>query len=223
MAGTPVPLLAPDTLYTVTVAYDVLDTEPGSSTPIPTNNTQAYQFHTDNQPPAKLDPYVLCSSPAQGEQFVFYEDPLDILFNDNSVFSLFEAYGYQLSFVCMRPTGCRRLPGGALLTDRHRRCRRSTASARPCTTRCCSWPGNCRAWPPSSQYQNQLYTAPVYLRPLMGYTFDLVTDPVPPANPSSPPAAVTPLFRRNFSTGRYANLQALAQRLGRTQRSRTAR
>jgi hypothetical protein len=63
-----------------------------------------------------------------------------------------------------------------------------------------------------SQYQNQLYTAPVFLRPLMGYTFDLLTDPsVPPANPSSPGSAVRPLFRRNFSTGRYANMQALAE------------
>ncbi len=63
-----------------------------------------------------------------------------------------------------------------------------------------------------SQYQNAVFTAPVYLRPLMGYTFDLVTDPATPPAPGSgsPAGAVTPLFRRNFSTGRYANMQALA-------------
>ena len=213
-AGAPVPLLAPDTLYTVTVAYDVLNTVPGSSTPIPTNNTQAYQFRTDNKPPATLDAYVLCTSPAQGEQFFFYEDPVDILFNDSSVFSLFEAYGYELSVDLHAADGLPEAsPGGALLTGSPSPLQaidgvgtamydamQELAKKLPCITTIVS------------QYQNQLYTAPVYLRPLMGYTFDLVTDPeVPPANPSSPPAAVTPLFRRNFSTGRYASMQALAQ------------
>jgi hypothetical protein len=46
----------------------------------------------------------------------------------------------------------------------------------------------------------------------MGYTFDLVSDPPMPTagTAGSPLVAVTPLFRLSFSTGRYANLQALA-------------
>ena len=213
-AGSPVPLLVPDTLYTVTVAYNVLNTVPGSSTPIPTSNTQAYQFRTDNKPPATLDAYVLCTSPAQGEQYFFYEDPVDILFNDSSVFSLFEAYGYQLSVDLHAADGLPEAsPNGALLTGSPSPLQaidgvgtamydamQALAKKLPCITTTVS------------QYQNQLYTTPVYLRPLMGYTFDLLTDPsAPPANPSSPGSAVTPLFRRNFSTGRYANMQALAQ------------
>jgi hypothetical protein len=71
----------------------------------------------------------------------------------------------------------------------------------------------------STQYQNQVFTAPVFLRPLMGYTFDLVTDPGAPANTGagSPGSAAQPPFRRNFTTGRYANPQALATALGGTQ------
>jgi hypothetical protein len=213
-AGAPVPLLAPDTLYTVTVAYDVLNTVPNSSTPIQTSNTQAYQFRTDNRPPATLDAYVLCTSPAQGEQYFFYEDPVDILFNDSSVFSLFEAYGYQLGVDLHAADGLPEAsPSGAFLTGSPSPLQaidgigtamydtmQELASKLPCITTIVS------------QYQNQLYTAPIYLRPLLGYTFDLITDPdVPPANAASPGAAVTPLFRRSFSTGRYATMQALAQ------------
>ena len=213
-AGAPVPLLAPDTVYTVTVAYDVLNTVPGSSTPIPTSNSQAYQFRTDKIPPAALDAYVLCTSPAQGEQYMFYEDPVNILFNDASVFSLFEAYGYQLTVDLHAADGLPEAsPSGALLTGSPSPLQAidgvgtamydammQLAKKLPCINISVS------------QYQNQLYTAPIYLRPLMGYTFDLLTEPgVPPANSGSPGGAVTPLFRRNFSTGRYANLQAFAE------------
>ena len=210
--GSPVPLLAPDTTYTVTVAYNVLNTVPSSSTPIPTSNTQAYQFHTDKNPPATLDAYVLCTSPAQGEQYFFYEDPVNILFNDASVFSLFEAYGYQVTADLHAADGLPEgSPDGSLLTGSPLPLQAidgigtamydsmmQLARKLPCVT------------VNVSQYQNQLFTAPVYLRPLMGYTFDLLTSPsTSPANLGSPASAVTPLFRRNFSTGRYADMQAL--------------
>ena len=213
--GTPVPLLQPDTLYTITVAYNVLDTLPGSSA-TSSSNTQAYQFQTDSQPPSTLAPYVLCSSPGQGDQFVFYEDPLDIIFNDNSVFSLFEAYGYQLSMDLHAADGLPEgSPGSTMLTGSPSALQAidgigtatydamlQLAKGLPCVN-------------PISVYQNQVFTAPVYLRPLIGYTFDLITIPSAPAATSgSPPSAVTPLFRRSFSTGRYANMQAFASALG---------
>ncbi len=114
--GSPVPLLAPDTVYTVTVNYDVIATNSGS-TGSPSSRSQAYQFRTDNKPPALLSSYVLCSSPVQNETFVFYEDPLDVIFNDRSVFSLFEAYGYQLTFDLHAADGLPEgSPAGAFLT-----------------------------------------------------------------------------------------------------------
>jgi hypothetical protein len=55
----------------------------------------------------------------------------------------------------------------------------------------------------------------VKLRPLMGYTLDLKTDPALPA-PADPSAPVTPLFRRQFTTGRYPSPESLADDLGAT-------
>jgi hypothetical protein len=219
--GTPVPLLAPDTVYTITVAYDVIDTEPGASGTTTTTSTQAYQFQTDSQPPGTLDPYVLCSFPAQLDTCVFYEDPLDIVFNDSSVFSLFEAYGFQLTFSLHAADG---LPEGSPASSM------LTGSPSPLQAIDGIGPATYDSMlqvaselkclgGSSTQYQNQLFTAPVYLRPLMGYTFDLVTDPSTPAHTGagSPGTAAQPLFRRNFTTGRYANPQALATALGATQ------
>jgi hypothetical protein len=48
----------------------------------------------------------------------------------------------------------------------------------------------------------------------MSYTLDLTTDPPPPPpNPADPKARVVPLFRRTFSTSRYASIDALAAEL----------
>ena len=218
--GTPVPLLEPDTVYTISVSYNVLDTEPGSNNPTTTSSTQAFQFKTDSQPPDALDPYVLCSSPAQGETFAFYEDPLDIVFNDNSVFSLFEAYNYQLTYSLHAADG---LPEGSpaseILTGSPSPLQgiNGIGTATYDTMLQLASKLSCLGGS-LTQYQNQVFTAPVYLRPLMGYTFDLVTNPPAPANigAGSPAGAVKPLFRRNFSTGRYANMNALADALGAT-------
>ena len=219
--GSPVPLLAPNTVYTITLAYDVLDTEPGANSTTTTTSTQAYQFQTDSQPPTRLDPYVLCSFPAQLDTCVFYEDPLDIVFNDSSVFSLFEAYGYQLTYSLHAADGLPEgSPASTMLTgspsplqaiDGIGTATYDSMLQLASTLECLGGT--------ITQYQNQLFTAPVYLRPLMGYTFDLVTNPGAPANSAagSPGSAAQPLFRRNFTTGRYANLQALAASLGATQ------
>jgi hypothetical protein len=213
--GTPVPLLEPDTEYTITVTYDALDTEPGSST---TTSTQAFQFKTDNQPPATLAPYVLCSSPDQSEQFAFYEDPLTVLFNDNSVFSLYKAYGFDIVPSLHAADGLPDLTPNESILNTSPSPLQAINGFGPATydSMLQVAQGFSCLGGSLTQYQNQLYTAPVNLRPLMGYTFDLLTSPGPGGMPSagSPASAVTPLFRRNFSTGRYANLQALAADLG---------
>jgi hypothetical protein len=212
--GTPVPLLAPNTVYTIAVEYDT-----GSSTsPI----TQTYNFQTDGQPPAVLDPYVLCSSPDQGDQYVFYDDPVDVIFNDSSVFPLYQAYGYQLTMDLHAADGLPEgSPSGSILTGSPPALQPIKNGVGPATYD--SMLQLVKQLPCVTgtilQYQNQKFTAPVQLRPLMGYTLDLIADlvvAVPAASSGSPPGstAATPLFRRTFSTGRYANMQALAGALG---------
>ncbi len=207
--GASVPLLRPNTLYTIGVAWDVID--PQNSNPV--SSTQSYQFRTDSRPPDTLNSYVLCTSPATGDTCCFYEDPVDIIFNDASVFSLFEAYGYQLTMDLRAADGLPEgSPGTTVLTGSPSPLQ-SINGIGPATYD--SMLGVAKRMPCISgsitSYQNQVFTAPVYLRPLMGYTFDLITIPTVPPLSSSPPAAIQPLFRRNFTTGRYANMQALAQ------------
>lgn len=210
--GSPVPLLEPETEYTITVAYDVVSTQPDSSSTTTTSNTQAYQFRTDSQPPVSLEPYVLCSAPAQSDTFVFYEDPLEIIFNDKSVFSLFEAYGYQLTADLHAADGLPEAsPASALLTGSPAPLEAINGIGPATYDSMLQLASELSCLGGSiSAYQNQIFTAPLSLRPLMGYTFDLITNPAAPSGAGSPAGAVTPLFRRTFSTGRYANMQALA-------------
>jgi hypothetical protein len=208
--GSPVPLLEPDTVYTITVKYNANDYEPGSSSPATTSMSQAFEFKTSATPPTTLEPYVLCSAPAQGDEFVFYGDPLDIIFNDASVFTLIEAYGEQLTAELHAADGLTEgSPSSATLTTSppplhpiHGIGPATYDSMFGIAQQLSCLGGSI------SQYQNQKFTAPVTLRPLMGYTFDLVTSST--ANTSgSPNQSITPLFRRTFSTGRYENMTAL--------------
>jgi hypothetical protein len=208
--GTPVPLLAPGTTYTITVNYDVATTEADGTPNSYLGNTQAFQFATDTKPPASLSSYVLCSFPDQGDTFVFYEDPVDVVFNDNSAIQVFSAYGYKLEIDLRAADGLPDVKGAPVTTVAINGV--GTASYDTMLQMIAS--GKLPCVGSAVQYQNQIFNAPVSLRPLMGYTLDINTSPALPPPPAG--TAVTPLFRRSFSTGRYANMQALATDLGAT-------
>jgi hypothetical protein len=204
--GTAVPLLEKDTTYTIRATYNAVVTEEdGTSNQYP-SNYQEFQFKTDSQPPVKLDPWVLCSSPDMGERHVFFQDPVQILFNDKSIFELFAKYGYQLRMnlhaadgypePSMAPVSADPIPGiGQATYDSMRALAASGALACIGAT---------------TQYQNQIFTAPVQLRPLMAYTLDLVTNPAQIVTGDT----IAPLYRRAFSTSKYASMAALAKDLG---------
>ena len=94
--GSPVPLLEKGTTYTITANYDVLVTEQDGSTNNYPGVSQGWSFTTDTKIPPKLDPWVLSTAPDQNEKYVFYEDPVDVIFNDQSLIQLFSKLGYQL-------------------------------------------------------------------------------------------------------------------------------
>jgi len=207
--GTPVPLLEKGTEYTITANYDVTVTEEDASTNDFNGVTQAFKFKTDTQIPKKLDPWVLTTSPDQNDKFFFYEDPVDVIFNDRSLIQLFAKLGYQLELDLRAADGLPDTTAAPVTTvsidgvgtSAYDSLQQLVASGKlPCV-------GG------TSQYQNQKFTAPVKLRPLMGYTLDINTSPssTPPPDPAK---SVSPLFRRSFNTGKYPNMKALAADLG---------
>jgi hypothetical protein len=207
--GSPVPLLEKGTVYTITANYDVTVTEQDSSTTEFPGVTQSWSFKTDTQIPPKLDPWVLSTAPDQNEKFFFYEDPVDVIFNDQSLIQLFGKLGYQLELDLRAADGLPDTTAAPVTTvsvsgvgtAAYDSLQQLVASGKlPCVGA-------------TSQYQNQKFTAPVKLRPLMGYTLDINTNPstTPPPDPTK---AVAPLFRRAFNTGKYPTMTALAKDLG---------
>ncbi len=207
--GSPVPLLAPDTTYTVTVDYDVTTTEADGTTVTNFPGVQqGFTFSTDQAPPPKLDPWVMSGSPANNELNVFYEDPVMIVFNDQEAIQLWNAYGDQLVLDLRAADGLNDPPSSVASTV-------SVAGYGPAgydSLLQMVESGELPCVGSTSSYLNQQFTADVQLRPCMAYTLDIVTDPAGPAPPAG--AAVVPLYRTRFTTSKYASLDALAVDLG---------
>ena len=195
-----VPLLEPNRTYTLRARYDAI-TDPGDGEPheTETNLEQAFRFRTDNRPPERLDPWVVATSPRHEDRYHFFEDPIRLIFNDDSLLQLYEAYGRQLRVVVRAADGIP-LPGDRIETLDPVEAELSTpyrdflealveAGLLPCVGEI-------------TTPTHGSFTVPVTLRPLMDYTLDVVMDPeLAPADPEAP---IVPLFRRSFSTGRFA-------------------
>jgi hypothetical protein len=218
-------LLAPNTVYTITINYDVevgdhsatIDRSPGL--------TQSFTFKTDGKAPARLDPWVLGTNPSPDEGFHFWGDPIIVVFNTNDVEQLFRAYGKGLQGV-VRASSFRPLPSdprraqtlsaiaqasgtlqsvaGVLLSPWEERIRQLVAEQLPCVD--------------ASMQMNRhsISTLNLLLEPLTEYTFDVETyepsgGPIlrlpPPPSDGSP---AKPLYRTAFTTSRYRDAQSMA-------------
>lgn len=97
-------LLKPNSAYAVAVTYavDTADTDPnGNAVPGTVvegkvDMTQTFRFRTDAAPPNRLEPFVLATSPAEGEDGVFYADPIRLVLASQAVRRLYKAYGAEL-------------------------------------------------------------------------------------------------------------------------------
>jgi hypothetical protein len=212
--GQPVPLLAPNTTYTITVEYNVQTTGSSGAAGASYNGVQqGFTFQTDSAPPPQLNPWVMSSTPANNELNVFFDDPVTIVFNDQEAIQLFGAYSVSLVLELHAADG---------LNDPS-----VSASASVSTSALTPVSGFGPAGYDSllnmvdsgalpcvgavSAYQNQQFTADVDLRPCMAYTLDIVTSPA--ATPSAGEPLV-PLYRTRFTTSQYASLGALAAEIG---------
>jgi len=204
--GAVVPLLAPALTYTLTVRYEVSARLVGGQPAPQGSRTERFRFKTDASPPARLDPWVLGTAPDDGERYHFTGDPVTLVFNDLAILQLYGAYGRKLRFVLRSADGvpiptheiAALDPVDAGLTSPYREFLEAMIAAGqlPCT-------GSATAESHGS------WTSPVPLRPLMDYTLEVETDPAPAVTAD----ASTPLFRRAFTTSRFASVAELVDDL----------
>jgi hypothetical protein len=205
--GSPVPLLIPNTEYTITVQYNVTTTEADGTTVTNYNGVeQGFTFQTDSTPPDKLDPWVLAALPATQEQNAFYDDPVTIVFNDQEAIQLFAAYGEKLVMELHAANGLDDPTQSVSATVQvsgigpagyDSLLNLIQQGALPCVGT-------------TTSYQNAQFIAQVDLQPLMAYTLDINMDPAPAQSGS----VAVPLYRTRFTTSKYASLNALATDLG---------
>lgn len=207
-----VPLLTPDSTYTLAVTYAprAEDTRPDGTVSQATFPavTESFRFKTDAAPPERLDAYVLASNPAAEEEFVFADDPATVVFNDLQIVQLFQKYGRTLTAVV------RGADGIAIPTHQV-----SGLDEVPATftsplyeaIEALVQDGEHGCVPQHYHVEGHgNYTLPVPLRPSMAYTLDIEAQPVPAPAAGKP---IVPLFRRHFRTGRFTSLIALVDEL----------
>jgi hypothetical protein len=108
-------LLKPDTAYAVKVTYDAQrGKRPAGASSVSdivpaANQHQTFWFYTDKEAPRRLDPWILCSIPEDGEHLYFGELPVKIVFNSADVGRIYDAYGKRLQ-VRLRASSFRPLP-----------------------------------------------------------------------------------------------------------------
>jgi large repetitive protein len=107
-------LLQPDTDYRVRITWDASrerrqDGHPPADQKSVSNQQQSFWFHTDNAPPARLNPWVMVALPGEGEQHYFASEPVKVVFATNNVGTLYDTYGKKLQ-ARLRPSNYRPVP-----------------------------------------------------------------------------------------------------------------
>jgi hypothetical protein len=216
-------LLKPNTAYAVKVIYDAQRGKrlPGQGVtdiaPL-ANQHQTFWFYTDNEPPQRLDPWMMCSTPEDGEHHYFGELPVHIVFNSPDVGRIYDAYGKRLQ-IRLKASSFRPLPSTTsvphpfpLTPVNLKPVKASVLSpweavvAEQLTGSCVPVSG--------TRVRHSMATMPIPLEPFTDYVLDIeMTDK------SAPDAAAgSVVWRTGFSTGRFPTIVKFAQsfRLNRT-------
>ena len=210
-------LLKPNTAYAVTVTYDAdRGKRPGgqgSVTDIQTlaNQHQTFWFFTDNVAPKRLDPWMLCSIPEDGEHHYFGEMPLRIVFNTPDVGRIYDAYGKRLQ-VRIRAASFRPIPSTPGLPHP---LELTSAVLEPVKATILSpWEeviveqvtGTCVPVD-ENRTRHTMVTIPIPLEPFTDYALEIeMVDKGAPANATGPL-----VWRTGFSTGRFPTETAFAK------------
>jgi len=91
-----VALLQPSTAYRVVVEWQATATNPNVDDPVTTTGSATFWFRTAAAPPARLDQFVLATTPYQAEQHVFRDEPLQLVWATHDVLDVYAAHGDRL-------------------------------------------------------------------------------------------------------------------------------
>jgi hypothetical protein len=194
-------IFAPDTVYTVSVRYDAESQAADGSTSTEAGLVQRFRFATDAAAPARLDPWVLATTPAAEERYHFWGEPVRLVLNDLSVPALWAAYGQRLRANLRGADGLpvpgtgapfvpEAVPGTFGSAYRDTLAELADAGLLPCVGT-------------ASAVQHGRFTLPVELQPLLPYTLDVEAVASDGTALPVPEGVRTPLFRRAFTTSRY--------------------
>lgn len=209
-------LLKPNTAYGVKVTYDAKRGKrpPGkgiSDEQNFPNQEQTFWFYTDKEAPKRLDPWMMCSTPEDGELHYFGELPLRIVFNTEDVGRIFDAYGKELR-VKLRASSFRPLPSTPQLphplplTPEHLKPVKGSLLSpwesvveEMLTNSCVPIAGE--------RTRHSMVTMPIPLEPFTDYVLDIESvDKGAAAN-----ATGISVWRIGFSTGRFATVAMFAK------------
>ncbi len=208
-------LLKPDTAYGVRVTYDVSHAkrppaQPLSGSTTSTGKVQTFWFYTDNEPPRRLDPWMMCSTPEDGEHHVFTARPIQLVFNSPDVARIYAAYGKRLQ-VRLRSASFRPLPSTP--TVPHPFPLNATTLVPVKAALLSPWEASAvkvlegKCVPIDEERARHLITTiPIPLEPFTDYTLDI--EMVDAAAPDG--ASGVLVWRTGFSTGRFDEISTFA-------------
>jgi hypothetical protein len=206
VAPLPQPLLDPGTEYKIVI----LHTRNGVSQPT------EKRFKTDSEPPKRLDPWILATSPFADQAFFFLDEPVQFWFNHPWVVDLFARYGRKLTYllwesnrsevpartsVPIQPKDLKDNAGPPILNPYERKMRGRLADFGCLHSDPTIIPPLPLVLPnPNKQLLLIDPKGPNPLLPSATYTLEVHAEPDP-----------TPIFTLSFSTSRYASVAALGQ------------
>ena len=221
-----VALLQRDTDYRITVKWTGRGTTANDEVATPRENqTDSFWFHTRSTPPDRLEPWVLATNPYEAERHVFGGEPLVLSFNTPNVLDVFAAYETRLEVRLQAASSKHPDPAETGLPHPFPLTAGIDAVAASVLS---PWEGAVieaiaaggfgtpTEEPPSGEpciavdetrVRHSKVTIPIPLHPVTDYLLDVERVPI------SAPAGTRGqcIFRRSFTTSRFATLPDLAQ------------
>ena len=214
-------LLQAGAAYTVAVSWHAewIDQAPQPSAAASGTNagavTQSFAFQTEDagRAPARLDPWILSTTPGDGEHGVFCDDPTRVVFATQKTADLFAAYGDTLELLVRSASGNHPQPGGPrgtgglvarvpvnpvvlgaggrrVLTPWEQAVRDVVLPGAPCVAA-------------GSRDEHSVVEVDYHFEPCTDYLMDIVRRPTAGGDDLL-------VFRRGFTTGRFRSLEEFA-------------